>query len=78
MKLYKNGEFINEGVGTAVMGDPALCVAWLANKMSQFGVTLKKGEVVLSGALSAMAPVTAGDKFEAVFSNLGTATAEFI
>jgi len=78
MKLYKNGELVNEGVGTAVMGDPALCVAWLANKMSQFGVTLKKGEVVLSGALSAMAPVTAGDKFEAVFSNLGTATAEFI
>jgi 2-keto-4-pentenoate hydratase len=41
-------------------------------------VVLKKGEVVLSGALSAMTPAVAGDKIEAVFSHLGTVTAEFI
>ena len=78
MKFYRNGQLTNEGSGSAGMGDPALCVAWLANKLSQFGVVLKKGEVVLSGALSAITPVRHGDHFEVIFSTLGTVTAEFI
>jgi 2-keto-4-pentenoate hydratase len=36
-----------------VLRDPAFCVAWLANKMRNYGTLLKKGEVILSGALSA-------------------------
>lgn len=78
MKLYKNGQLVNEGNGTAVMGNPLQCVAWLANKMGQFGVPLKKGEVILSGALSGMAPAAQGDTFEAVFGSLGTVGARFI
>ena len=78
MKLYKNGQFVNEGKGDAVMGNPLLCVAWLANKMSEFGVSLKKGEVILSGALSGMVPALEGDRFEAFFGSLGTVSAEFI
>ena len=26
------------------MGHPELCVAWLANKLSQYGVPLKRGD----------------------------------
>lgn len=78
MTLYKNGQKVNDGSGAAVMGDPALCVAWLANKLSQFDVVLRKGEVVLSGALSAMAPVQAGDTFEAEFGILGKVRANFV
>ena len=44
---------VNEGMGKDVLGHPASCVAWLANKLYEYGVTLKKGEVILSGALSA-------------------------
>jgi len=71
MKLEKNGEFVNEGLGSAALGDPAYCVAWLANKMSEYGVTLKKGEVILSGALSAALDARPGDSFKAFFSTLG-------
>ena len=49
--LYKNGEVMNTGVGAAALGHPAICVAWLANKLFEFGITLKAGEVILSGAL---------------------------
>lgn len=71
MSLYKNGELINQGSGAAVLGDPAYCVAWLANMMHSYGVSLKAGEVILSGALSAMIPVAKGDEVKVSFRNLG-------
>jgi 2-keto-4-pentenoate hydratase len=77
MNLYKNGELINEGEGSAVLGDPAYCVAWLANKLSEFGISLKKGEVILSGALSAAVDAKPGDVFMATFDSLGNVSVQF-
>lgn len=77
MEFYQNGEKKNEGIGSAALGDPAYCVAWLANTLSEFGVSLMAGEVILSGALSAMLPVEAGDEFRASFSELGDITVRF-
>jgi len=78
MTLYKNGNIVNTGVGIAALGNPAYCVAWLANKLHQYGVTLQKGEIVLSGALSAAVPVEANDIITARFSKLGTVSVKFI
>ncbi|MDR2487466.1 MAG: 2-keto-4-pentenoate hydratase [Clostridiales Family XIII bacterium] len=77
MVFFKNGEQIGSGDGTAVLGDPAYCVAWLANKLWAYGVTLKKGEVVLSGALSAAVDAQKGDVFSATFSTLGDVRVRF-
>lgn len=78
MQLYQNDELINEGNGAAVLGDPAYCVAWLANKLSEFGITLKSGEVILAGALSAAITANPGDVFTCKFSEgLGDVTIEF-
>lgn len=68
MQLFKNGELINEGDGSAVLGDPAYCVAWLANKLHEFDITLKAGEVILAGALSAAIPAEPGDTFTCKFT----------
>ena len=35
--LWLNGTEIDSGVGSAVMGDPAAAVAWLANALTRFG-----------------------------------------
>lgn len=77
MDLYQNGEFINSGTGAAVLGNPAYCVAWLANALWDYGVILKKGEVILSGALSAMVFAESGDTFVAEFDMLGSASIRF-
>lgn len=77
MRLYKNGELINSGTGADVLGHPAACVAWLANKLHEYGVTLKANEVILSGALTAALPAQAGDTFKAEFTQLGTVEATF-
>jgi 2-keto-4-pentenoate hydratase len=71
MKLYKNGELVNEGLGSDAMGPPGICVAWLAKQMSAFGVPLRAGEVILSGALALTVDANPGDHFCAKFDQLG-------
>lgn len=78
MTLYKGGQPAANGTGTAVLGNPCNAVAWLANRMWQYGVPLKKGEVILSGAFSAAPAAAKGDSFTAEFSDFGTVKAEFI
>ncbi|WP_408007798.1 2-keto-4-pentenoate hydratase [Pseudalkalibacillus sp. A8] len=77
MDLYKNEEHINSGTGTAVLENPANCVAWLANKLSDYGVSLNAGEVILSGALSAAVDAKPGDTFRATFHALGEVSVRF-
>ncbi|TVX78130.1 2-keto-4-pentenoate hydratase [Peribacillus simplex] len=78
MSLYKNGEFINQGTGEAVLGNPANCVAWLANKLYGFKGSLNAGEVILSGALSAAIEAKPGDRFSADFGEkLGKVSVNF-
>ncbi|MDR2019842.1 MAG: 2-keto-4-pentenoate hydratase [Treponema sp.] len=78
MKLYKNGALAGEGTGAAVLGDPCISVAWLANRLWSYGVTLKAGEVILSGAFSAAPPAVKGDAFIAEFSSFGKVEARFV
>jgi len=78
MQLYKNGVLVEEGNGSAVLGDPCISVAWLANRLYHYGVTLKKGEVILSGAFSAAPMAAKGDIFEADFSSFGKVAAAFV
>lgn len=78
MQLFQNGELINEGDGSAVLGDPAYCVAWLANKLHQFDIQLKAGEVILAGALSAAISAVPGDEFTLKFTEgLGDVSIKF-
>ncbi|WP_123039633.1 2-keto-4-pentenoate hydratase [Cohnella candidum] len=77
MALYKNGELMNTGVGAAALGNPAACVAWLANKLFEFGITLQAGEVILSGALSAAVNAAPGDHFHTRIAHLGEVSVRF-
>jgi 2-keto-4-pentenoate hydratase len=75
--LYKNGEIMNTGVGAAALGNPAVCVAWLANQLYEFGHHLKAGEVILSGSLSAAIDAKPGDYFHARFAHIGDVGVRF-
>ena len=78
MLLKKNGQIETTGAGAAVMGHPAVCVAWLANKLSEYGISLNAGEVILSGSLAEAVTVSEGDFYEADFSELGKVQVQFI
>lgn len=77
MTLSRNGEILHRGSGTDVMGDPAACVAWLANKLHDFGMGLKRGQIVLSGAFTAAPSAQCGDVFECDFDGLGKVSLRF-
>lgn len=80
--VTKNGAPLSEGFGHAVQGDPAQAVAWLANTLGSYGVTLDAGDIILSGSLVPLAPAEKGDRFEMVLSDgdrrLGGCTARFV
>ncbi|MBD24686.1 MAG: 2-oxopent-4-enoate hydratase [Candidatus Marinimicrobia bacterium] len=77
VRVTKNGEFLSEGVGAAVQGSPLASVAWLANTLGRYGVTLAAGDIVLSGSLVPLEPARPGDEFHMDLSGVGTATLKF-
>jgi len=76
--VHKNGAPLSQGVGSAALGSPAYCVAWLANTLSRFGIPLRAGEVVLSGSLVPLEPVRAGDRMHLEIEGIGSASARFV
>lgn len=70
--FLKNGEIITTAAGAAVLGDPAIALALLANQLVRRGLRLKAGDLVLTGALTAATHVAPGDVVEARFSDLGS------
>jgi 2-oxopent-4-enoate hydratase len=75
--LVKNGEVVATAAGAAVLGHPANAVAWLANKLAQYNIGLKKGEIIMSGSFTAACPVADGDTVTCQFDRIGSVSARF-
>jgi 2-keto-4-pentenoate hydratase len=63
MTIHHHGDLAAEGLGSAALGHPTRSTAWLANKLLQYGVSLEPGDIVISGGITKMLPVKAGDEF---------------
>jgi len=74
MVITRNGETMATGAGAAALTNPVSAVAWLANTLAPFGVTLEPGQFVMTGSLHAAFAVTPGDLIVAEFDRLGTVT----
>lgn len=72
-----NGEIIETGVSGGVLGDPALGVAWLADKLAEHGDALEAGETVLAGSFTRPVWVTPGDVVSVDYQDLGTVEVTF-
>jgi 2-oxopent-4-enoate/cis-2-oxohex-4-enoate hydratase len=76
--VKKNGEFLSEGLGEAVQGNPLTAVAWLANTLGNYDIPFKAGEVILSGSLVPLEPVVSGDKMELELEGIGSCSVNFV
>ncbi|RQS24205.1 MULTISPECIES: 2-keto-4-pentenoate hydratase [unclassified Burkholderia] len=74
MDFRKNGNTASVGAGVACLGNPLTATYWLAKKMAELGQPLRAGDIVMSGALGPMVPVTMGDHVEVEISGLGRVT----
>lgn len=77
MRLENRGELLSTGCGAACLGNPLNAVVWLARALAARGQPLRAGAIVLSGALGPMAPVKAGEIYEARIAGLGRVSAAF-
>jgi 2-oxopent-4-enoate/cis-2-oxohex-4-enoate hydratase len=78
MVVEKNGEILSTGAGAAALGSPLICVAWLANALGRYGISLKAGEVILSGSLVPLEPVKPGDEMRVRVGGIGSASVRFV
>jgi 2-oxopent-4-enoate/cis-2-oxohex-4-enoate hydratase len=76
--VSKNGCPLSEGLGAAVQGSPLQAVAWLANTLGAYGVTLNAGDIILSGSLVPLEPAKAGDYFEMQLEGVGACAIRFV
>ena len=76
--LRQNGAVEETGLAAGVQGDPAVGIAWLANKLAPWGETLQPGHIVLAGSFTRPVAAKAGDAFEADYGPLGKLAFRFV
>lgn len=66
-----------DGIGSNVLGDPRVALAWLVNELSGLGLALEAGQVVTTGACATPLAIEPGDHMVADFGVLGRVDARF-
>lgn len=66
-----------EGKGGNALGDPWIAMTWIANELSKYGVTLKKGEFVTTGTCIVPLAVKPGDCAILDYGDFGRMTIDF-
>ena len=75
--VSRNGEVEETGLAAGVLNHPGYGVAWLANRLHRFNVTLQAGEVVLAGSFIRPIDVIKGDTVVADFGEFGSVSCYF-
>lgn len=70
--VMRNAEVEETGLGAGVLNQPARGVAWLANRLGQYGQRIEAGQIVLSGSFIRPIEARHGDTILADFGPLGT------
>jgi 2-keto-4-pentenoate hydratase len=77
MTMTRNGTIVSLGCGAACLGHPLRAALWLARTMAQAGQPLRSGDVVLTGALGPVWPVSSGEDYEARISGFAPVSVSF-
>ena len=75
--VSRNGEVEETGLAAGVLNHPGYGVAWLANRLHRFGVTLEAGQVILAGSFIRPIEVAKGDTIVADYGEFGTVSCHF-
>lgn len=75
--VFVNGTHMEQARGVEVLGNPAASVAWLANKLAEFGRRVDAGTHIMSGSLTRFYPLKKGDHVDARFIPFGAVSARF-
>ena len=75
--VFRNGKVEETGLAAGVLNHPAMGIAWLANRMAEYGKALEPGQVVLAGSFIRPIEARKGDTFHADYGPCGTVSCYF-
>ena len=67
--MTRNGAPVGQATGAAAMGHPMAALTWLRESLDARGDALRPGQVIITGGLTAAAPLGADDIIEATFGS---------
>jgi 2-oxo-hept-3-ene-1,7-dioate hydratase len=65
-------------LAAGVVGHPAMAIAWLANRLAPFDITLQPGDLMLSGSFTWPVWAAKGDTLHVDFGPLGSVSVQFV
>lgn len=77
-ELELDGVVVETGNTSAILGHPANGIAWLANRISEFGLTLDAGHVVLPGTCTRCVRIGGHRRVAGRIDGLGEVTLELV
>lgn len=78
VKLFIGGALRQEGKGAAVLDDPVNVLEWFVNKFRTQGLTLAKGQFVLTGTMTGIHTAQVGQLAMADFGDLAKVEVTFV
>lgn len=75
--VSRNAEVEETGLGAGVLNQPARGVAWLANRLAQYGDGIEAGQIVLAGSFIRPIEARHGDTINADFGPYGSVSLYF-
>ena len=75
--VSRNAEVEETGLGAGVLNHPARGIAWLANRLAQYGAGIEAGQIVLAGSFIRPIEARHGDTVSADFGPYGTISCFF-
>lgn len=77
VSVERDGDVVTTGSGAAVLGDPLIVMAWLADELPRFGRRLRAGDLVTTGVTTDVFEAAAGDHIRAGFDGIGEVELRF-
>jgi 2-oxo-hept-3-ene-1,7-dioate hydratase len=75
--VTRNNEVEETGLGAGVLNNPAMGIAWLANRLAQYGDRISPGQIVLSGSFIRPVEAPHGSMIRADFGMFGEVACHF-
>ncbi len=75
--MSRNASIEETGLGAAVLNHPANGIAWLANRLGEYGNGIEAGQIVLSGSFIRPIETRHGDTISADYGPMGSVSCYF-
>ena len=76
--LEINGEVKSMAAGAAVLGNPLVAIAMMANELGKRGQEIPAGTFIMTGGVTEAIPVAKGDNVNVRFQDLGSVSFRFV